>query len=329
MATSVLNLFRKSLGKVLLALSFLAAGFAQAQGPISGYTYLGSCTDINSQPHYYYVSTAALTWPAANSAATTLGGYLATLTSAAENNCVTTALVAAGVTSPNGDYDNNNNPWIGLNDAANESVFTWANGENCAPNFRNWDAGEPNNFGPPPGEDYVQLLTFNTAQRGKWNDWFSDRTQRYILEFGPNTCVTIPPCTLTVSVSLPALSCDGPNVIYLGYGTQSVTATSNQTGTTFQWFMVGNSTPVANGATFTPTATGTYYVVATNGRCTASTLGKPSQITVIDVRCDKDGKKPHKIYVCHKKNGTNGNGTIGDNAHTLCVDASAVPAHLA
>jgi hypothetical protein len=94
--------------------------------------------------------------------------------------------------------------------------------------------------------------------------------------------------------------------------------------------MVGNAVAVSNGATFCPTQAGTFFVVATNGTCTASTAGTPSVITVIDVRCYNPGKDaPHKIYVCHKKNGTNGNGTIGDNAHTLCVDADAVPAHLA
>ncbi len=143
------------------------------------------------------------------------------------------------------------------------------------------------------------------------------------------TCAAVA-CTLTVSATLPALSCDGANVIYLGYGPQCVTATSNQAGTTFQWFMVGNAVAVSNGATFCPTQAGTFFVVATNGTCTASTAGTPSVITVIDVRCYNPGKDaPHKIYVCHKKNGTNGNGTIGDNAHTLCVDADAVPAHLA
>jgi hypothetical protein len=136
------------------------------------------------------------------------------------------------------------------------------------------------------------------------------------------------PCTLTVNASLDALSCDGPNVIYIGYGPQSVTATSNQAGTTFQWFM--NGTPdvlVSTGATFTPTQPGSYYVVGTNGQCTASTEGTAAEITVIDIRCGKDNQ--NKVYVCHKLNGTNGNGTIGDNSHTLCVSVNAVPAHLA
>jgi hypothetical protein len=138
-----------------------------------------------------------------------------------------------------------------------------------------------------------------------------------------NTCAVA--CALTVTAGLPALSCDGPNVIYLGYGPQSVTATSNQAGTTFQWFRQGTpDVMVGTGATFTPTTAGSYYVVGTNGQCTASTEGTAAEIRVIDIRCGTN-----KVYVCHKQNGENGNGTIGDNAHSLCVSVNAVPAHLA
>jgi len=137
------------------------------------------------------------------------------------------------------------------------------------------------------------------------------------------------PCTLTVSATLPPLSCDNGNTIYIGYGPQSVTATSNQAGTTFQWFKVGPpDVLVATGATFTPTEDGSYYVVATNGACTASTKGAATEITVIDIRCGNNDNNP-KVYICHKLNGTNGNGTIGENSHTICVAPSAVPAHLA
>lgn len=132
-------------------------------------------------------------------------------------------------------------------------------------------------------------------------------------------------CTLTVSASLPALACSNGNVLYIGYGPQSVTAVANQNGTTFKWYRNGNpDVLVGTSAVFTPTTGGSYYVVATNGNCTASTEGTPAEISVIDVSCGKN-----KVYVCHKENGVHGNGTIGDNAHALCVSVNAVPAHLA
>lgn len=133
----------------------------------------------------------------------------------------------------------------------------------------------------------------------------------------------------TVSVSVPALGCSNGNTIYLGYGPQSVTATSSPADptTTYKWYMVGAPGVVHTGATFSPTMAGSYYVVATRGDCTASNADNPVIITVIDIRCGKDNQD--KVNVCHKQNGTHGNGTIGDNAHTLCVSVDAVPAHLA
>lgn len=135
----------------------------------------------------------------------------------------------------------------------------------------------------------------------------------------------------TVTATLPSLGCSEGNTIYLGYGPQSITATSSPADptTVYKWYMMGSpNTPVSMSATFTPTEAGTYYVVATRGVCKASTMGNPALVTtVIDIRCGKENQ--NKVYVCHKENGTHGNGTIGENAHTLCVSVNAVPAHLA
>ena len=88
MAHSVFAFLKRNLGKALFASSLLGSTFIQAQGPKPGLAYIGSCLDINGQPHYYYVSLAEATWPDANTAAVNAGGYLATLTSMDENNCV-------------------------------------------------------------------------------------------------------------------------------------------------------------------------------------------------------------------------------------------------
>lgn len=134
----------------------------------------------------------------------------------------------------------------------------------------------------------------------------------------------------TVSATVPALGCSNGNTIYIGYGPQSITAVSTPANpaTTYVWYKVGTpDMQVATGATFTPTMAGTYYVIASRGTCTATTKGNAAMVTtVIDVRCGKDNDK---VYVCHKQNGEHGNGTIGANAHTLCVSVDAVPAHLA
>lgn len=134
------------------------------------------------------------------------------------------------------------------------------------------------------------------------------------------------PCTpFSVYASVPALGCSNGNVIYIGYGQQSVTAVASPSSAaiTFTWYKVGPpDVMVATGAQFTPTEAGQYYVVGTNGSCMASTMN--TLIRVYDIRCGNN-----KVYVCHKENGVNGVGTIGDNAHTLCISINAVPAHLA
>jgi hypothetical protein len=182
--------------KALLAICCfftIQATVAQTGNPISGYVYLGSCDG-----HYYYLSNAALTWPQAKTASNNIGGYLVTLTSQAENDCVfnylrTYLLANGGLVPPlvgTQQWFSDKHPWIGLTDQANEGTWVWDNGENCS-NYRNWDPGEPNNF--PNGEDYAQLLAFEpnnnfNRQPGKWNDWFNDEVQTYIVEFGPSRC---------------------------------------------------------------------------------------------------------------------------------------------
>ncbi|MEO6070264.1 MAG: hypothetical protein ABIN57_00220, partial [Chitinophagaceae bacterium] len=226
------------LSRLLKSLLFLAclfsftSSFSQAGGPLAGYAYLGSCT-VGGQPHYYYLSNDAKMWPAAKIAANDVGGYLATLTSQAENDCVYGKLVAyltrpggpglVPLTKPAGCVENpvtdplnkvcspwndDRHPWIGLTDAAVEGTFVWENGENCS-SFRNWDAGEPNNYNggiPTSGEDYTQLLAYvphdpttSNQQGGKWNDWFNTESQTYIVEFGPTTCAT--GCTPSTTVT--------------------------------------------------------------------------------------------------------------------------------
>jgi hypothetical protein len=135
----------------------------------------------------------------------------------------------------------------------------------------------------------------------------------------------------TVSASLPSLGCSNGNTIFIGYGPQSITAVSTPADptTTYAWFKSGTpDMQVATGATFTPAGPGIYYVTATRGACTATTKGNAALVTtVIDIRCGRDNQD--KVYVCHKENGVHGNGTIGENSHTLCVSVNAVPAHLA
>jgi hypothetical protein len=101
--------------------------------------------------HQYYLLTNS-NWTNARTFALSIGGDLATINDAAENDFVvaTFAPLAARL-------------WIGFNDAAAEGQFVWANSTPVG--FTNWEPGEPNNGGGT-GENYVHIYTNN----GRWND---------------------------------------------------------------------------------------------------------------------------------------------------------------
>jgi len=119
-----------------------------ARSNIAGYEtqvqYLGA---LNG--HSYFLTNASLSKTAAQTLASNMGGYLASITSAAENDFITS--LASNPALP---------PWIGLSDAVSEGTFVWDNGEPVS--YTNWTVGEPNNSG---NEDCVQLYL-----TGTWND---------------------------------------------------------------------------------------------------------------------------------------------------------------
>ena len=120
---------------------------------------------VGPNGHFYEFITGGIDWPTARAAAlaqTHLGqqGYLATVTSAAENAFLV-GLQEDG--------------WIGGTDQTTEGVWVWADGPEAGLNFWNggsggsspagtfasWGGGEPNNF---IDEDATQL------SGGTWND---------------------------------------------------------------------------------------------------------------------------------------------------------------
>ena len=111
-------------------------------------TYSDQSEITNS--HFYgdsvYTLISSATGDVAHSRAKDLGGYLATVNDASENNFLYQTF-----------GDNN---WIGFNDAATEGSFVWADGSNST--YTNWNGSEPNNSG---NEDYVHFTS-----GGRWND---------------------------------------------------------------------------------------------------------------------------------------------------------------
>jgi hypothetical protein len=121
-------------------------------------TITGFTNQQNYNGHSYYRSTGTATWTTARSNCAAMGGYLVTITTAAEQSFIFNIW-------PSG--------WIGLTDEVTEGTWRWVTGETYS--YKNWNSGEPNNAG---NEDYVQFVS-----NGKWNDLPNNVSLPYVLEF--------------------------------------------------------------------------------------------------------------------------------------------------
>ncbi len=124
---------------------------------------------------YYKKSTGTMNYQDALAFAESIGGHLATISSADENEFLKNA--TAG------------NIWLGLSDANSEGNFEWNTGESL--DYTNWSSGQPNNGGYwwNPDEDYAK---FNAE--GKWYDVRSSANLWCVVEI-PCDC-----CTPTLTV---------------------------------------------------------------------------------------------------------------------------------
>ncbi|MEN9640386.1 MAG: hypothetical protein RLZZ262_2255, partial [Bacteroidota bacterium] len=138
-------------------------GNCTSPGAILGFVLLGTY----GGSAFYMSATPAATGAAAATNCTAQGGYLATVSSAAENSFIRSAASSAGY----GNY------LIGYNDVIVEGSFVWHNGQANA--YTNWGGGEPNNSG---NEDYTQVLI-----NGLWND-ISGNSAYYVLE---RSCIPV------------------------------------------------------------------------------------------------------------------------------------------
>ncbi|MBW4442205.1 MAG: DUF4347 domain-containing protein [Plectolyngbya sp. WJT66-NPBG17] len=137
--------------------------------------------NITPTKRYYEFVSNSLTWTQARDAAAArtrqgMAGYLATITSAAENAQIQSLLMG-------------NRGWISANDAATEGIWRWMTGpEGGRPfwsatsgvlngSYINWNSGEPNNWGG--NEDHAEIIS-----PGSWNDILETTGRGYIVEYG-------------------------------------------------------------------------------------------------------------------------------------------------
>jgi hypothetical protein len=173
---------------------------------------------------YEFITEPNITWENALTAATErtlngVSGYLATITSEAENDFIVERLEGNG--------------WIGASDAEEEGVWRWVTGPEEGQQFwqglfavaggmsvdgaySRWDESgdflEPNNltFSDPEGEDYAHLAGEEPngaeATKGTWNDFpnSSSNIRGYVVEYGGvDGCVPEFAATGNITITYP------------------------------------------------------------------------------------------------------------------------------
>ncbi len=129
--------------------------------------------------HWYeaLAESGGISWADANTTANAAGGYLATITTTAENNFVFSLMGNADywVHSPAGSYLG---PWFG--GLKNISDWQWVTNEPFT--FTNWSPGEPNNAAPY--EDRLMFLSYSPQPTALWNDYSDSTAVQYGFPIG-------------------------------------------------------------------------------------------------------------------------------------------------
>ena len=138
---------------------------------IDGLVFIGE----RNGSKYYCSNGNTLTWHQARDLATNLGGHLATVNDAGENEFIRSNIQA--------DF-----AWIGYNDEAQEGNFVWDSGSS---DYENWKSGEPNNSNGT--EHFARIL----KSSGEWTDRNAQFQAEAVIEVPcpvvmENSCSVIP-----------------------------------------------------------------------------------------------------------------------------------------
>ncbi|MBI3850912.1 MAG: tandem-95 repeat protein [Verrucomicrobia bacterium] len=167
--------FNRALSATEIAGIYHAGRAGKCLPPPPPYLLAGPITNT-ANGHWYYLLDAT-NWPAAEQIAVSLGGHLATINNAAENEWVFTNF---------GNFGGGDRAlWIGLNDAGQENIWFWVSGQPVT--YFNWAPGEPNSGGGFfPDEDHVLIWNPSSGfPLGTWTDAPSNQLHSAVIEVGP------------------------------------------------------------------------------------------------------------------------------------------------
>lgn len=201
---------------------------------------LTSPTKLVSNGHYYAFMKGPSSWQSAFDAAATesfrgLGGYLATVTSAVEDNFIYNYVVAPMALPTTGGYS----VGLGATDGAAEGTWRWAGGPeaNQALVYKNWLSGQPDSG---TRQNFLAYALGTNA----WEDMYADDSVSpsgyagFVVEFGglPASYTITPSATAIEEGQSITFTIDTQNVEW----GQSINYTVSNTGVSIQDFSSGS-----------------------------------------------------------------------------------------
>ena len=173
-----------------------------ATGVVKVEVSAGSGAVYSTNNHYYEVTTTTTNWTTARSNALaktvasstggTCAGYLATITSAGENQFTLTRATSDSWIGASddpfytGDGSNGGEgQWYWIDGPEAGTKFTYANSQTATVSgkYANWASGEPNAWSG--SESYAE---FYSSNNGLWNDLNNSNYLVSVVEYGTSTC---------------------------------------------------------------------------------------------------------------------------------------------